>query len=131
MQSIPFPRQLQALETRGTGDSEGRVFLRILDVPADGGYTFTLLTSTKASLTVDDLPPATSPEARAQVCGAAGNAVQPVRLSAVLMAGKHRIRVQRDDAVENADDASSASPMLLWEGPGLERQPIPRSALQQ
>jgi hypothetical protein len=112
------------------GAMGARVFSRMLDVPADGGYTFTLLTSTKASLTIDDLPAVLTPEARAQVCGAAGNAVQPARVSAVLLAGKHRIRVQRDDAIENADGASAAMPLLLWEGPGVERQPIPASALQ-
>ena len=110
--------------------SSDKAFSRTLDIPTDGGYTFTLLTSTKASLAVDDLPAATTPEARAQVCGAAGNAVQPVRLSAVLRAGKHRIRVERDDAIENAGSANPAVPLLLWEGPGVEREVVPEGALQ-
>ncbi len=96
-----------------------RVFTSEFLVPADGGYTFTLLTSTGASLAIDDAKPAFSPKPRPQVCGSPGNAVQPIRLSAVLKAGSHHIRVTRDDALENADAPSPERPLLLWEGPNL------------
>jgi hypothetical protein len=113
--------------------SEGKVFERMIQIPADGGYTFTLLTSTNASLEVDDLPPLHTPKPRAQVCGAQGDAVQPVRVSAALHAGEHRIRIVRNAALENAvapSDASADDPVLLWEGPGLDRQPVPSTAYE-
>lgn len=89
-------------------------------IPADGGYTFTLLTSRKATLTVDDLA-ARSPELRIEVCGSMGDAVQPVRLSAALQAGLHRIRIALDAGIENepAGNVGASGPMLMWEGPGI------------
>ncbi len=103
-----------------------RVYTADLIVPADGGYTVTLLTSTKASLAIDGLRPALSPKPRPQVCGSPGNAVQPLRVSATLTAGPHRLRVTRDDSLENADTPSPELPLLLWEGPNIARpQPPP------
>jgi hypothetical protein len=100
-------------------------------IPADGGYTITLLTSRKARLRVDDLPPAESPELRIQVCGSMGDAVQPVRLSASLAAGLHRIRVELDPGVENepAGNLGTGGPALFWEGPGILPEPVPKNAL--
>ena len=112
--------------TRQAPEMGARTYTLDFRVPADGGYTFTLLTSTRASLAVDDGPAAFSPKPRPQVCGAPGDAVQPVRLSRVLRAGLHRLRVTRDNALENADVASPEVPFLLWEGPGMpqaERMP--------
>jgi hypothetical protein len=116
-----------ALAAVAAADSNGDAhnYTRMLNVPADGGYTFTLLTSTKGSLTIDDLPAAVTPQPRHQVCGAPGDAVQPVRVSAVLRGGLHRIRVERDDAIENAGVEKSGEPLLLWEGPGVARQLVP------
>lgn len=108
-----------------------KVFERLVRIPAPGGYTFTLLTSSKATFALDDLPPLDTPKPRAQVCGAAGDAVQPVRLSGVLAAGGHRIRIVREPGVENAASLPGApddQPVLLWEGPGLGREPIPQAA---
>ncbi len=42
---------------------------RNLTVPADGGYTFTVLTRNAAKVTLDDLPPVAAPTPRARVCG--------------------------------------------------------------
>ena len=81
-----------------------------LIIPADGGYTLTLLTSRKATVTLDDLPPVHSPELRIQVCGSLGDAVQPVRVSAALQAGVHRIRIQLQPGIEN-------EPAPTWGGP--------------
>jgi len=99
-----------------------------LAIPADGGYTITLLTSRRATLTLDDLPAARSPELRAQVCGSLGDAVQPVRLSAVLRAGLHRIRIELEPGIENEPAAASGGPALYWEGPQIGAEPIPASA---
>jgi hypothetical protein len=96
-------------------------------IPSDGGYTLTLLTSRKATLRVDDLPPVESPELRIQVCGSMGDAVQPVRLSAALAAGLHRIQIDLDPGVENESGGNlgSGSPMLVWEGPGILPEAVP------
>ncbi len=98
-------------------------FIRIA---TDGGYTFTLLTSTRASLAIDDVQVNTA-KLRPQVCGSPGNAVQAVRVSVVLTRGLHRIRIVRGPEIENAvsPNGTSEKPMLLWEGPGAERKPVP------
>jgi hypothetical protein len=101
-----------------------RVFDREIRIPQDGGYTFTLLTSTQGSLAIDNLLPVHSPKPRAQVCGSVGDAVQPTRVSVALSAGIHHIRIVRDDQMENAASASD-EPLLYWEGPGMARQAIP------
>ena len=103
--------------TRASVAEGSHVYTTGFNVPADGGYTITLLTSTKASLALDDGEPALSPKPQPQVCGSPGNAVQPVRVSAVLKAGPHRLRVTRDDSIENADVVAPDIPFLLWERP--------------
>jgi hypothetical protein len=100
-----------------------------LKVPADGGYTLTMLTSTTASLSIDGVR-AQSPRPRPQVCGSPGNAVQPIRLSVALSGGLHHITIERGPEIENATTgAASDMPLLLWEGPGILRQRVPTSAL--
>jgi hypothetical protein len=100
-------------------------------IPADGGYSLTLLTSRQASLTIDDLPAVRGPELRVQVCGSFGDAVQPTRLSAALLAGLHRIRIELEPGIENEPEGNlgSGGPLLMWEGPGLLPEAIPAAAL--
>ncbi|NYF90229.1 hypothetical protein RBB79_11625 [Tunturiibacter empetritectus] len=115
-----------ALETLLPGAS---VFDRILHVPANGGYTFTLLTSLEATMSIDGHS-AHSPKARRQVCGSEGDSVQAMRISTALTAGDHHIRIERRVGLENAQmppGPVSDQPLLLWEGPGIDRQPIPKS----
>jgi hypothetical protein len=100
---------------------------RFIQVPADGGYTFTWLTSAQGWLRIDDLAPVATPTARHQVCGSTGDAVEPVRTSVALARGWHRILVERDSSVENMDAAGAG--LLLWEGPGVERQRVPGESL--
>ncbi len=85
-------------------------------VPADGGYTFTILTDNEATITLDDDkgPPLHSPTPRARACGSTESAVQPVRFSAPLRAGRHGLYIM-----------TQSKPVVLWEGPGLLRQPLP------
>jgi hypothetical protein len=116
------PPSANPFENSATQSS--RVYSRYIYVPVDGGYTFILLASTEASLAIDGLPAAHSPEPRPQVCGSPGDAVQPTRLSVALKAGWHRIKATRRAEVENAASVSGV-PLLLWEGPGLTRQAIP------
>jgi hypothetical protein len=99
-----------------------------LAIPADGGYTITLLTSRRATLMLDDLPAVRSPELRIQVCGSMGDAVQPVRISAALQAGWHRIRIALDPGIENEPTPAAGGPALYWEGPQTLVAPVPGSA---
>jgi hypothetical protein len=105
-----------------------RVEDRMIRIPTDGGYTFTLLTSTQGSLQIDDLASVGTPTARRQVCGSVGDSVQPVRKSVALKHGMHRIHIERDAAIENAEPSfgeSIGAAVLLWEGPGISRQAAP------
>ena len=98
-----------------------------LVIPSDGGYTITLLTSRKATMTLDDLPPVRSPELRIEVCGLLGDAVQPVRVSAGLRAGYHRIRIQLEPGIENEPAPAIGGPAIYWEGPETPLEPVPAS----
>jgi hypothetical protein len=116
-------------EIQNGRETEYRGWVRI---PQDGGYTLTLLTSRRARLTLDDLATLESPELRMQVCGSSGDAVQPMRVSAALRAGLHRIQIELDPGVENEPEGNlggADSPVLLWEGPGLLPEAIPGAAL--
>jgi hypothetical protein len=101
-----------------------------LQIPADGGYTLTLLTSRRATLTFEDLPPARSPELRMQVCGSLGDAVQPVTISAGLRAGLHRIHIHLDPGIENAPQRIDGAPVLLWESATQLPERVPFAAFR-
>ncbi|HUB19475.1 MAG TPA: hypothetical protein VL990_12625 [Acidobacteriaceae bacterium] len=100
-------------------------------LPADGGYTFTLLTSRRATLAIDDLPAEESPELRIQVCGLLGDAVEPVRASGALRAGWHRIRIALDPGIENEpeENLGPGGPMLVWQGAGILPEAVPEGAM--
>ncbi|HTV83182.1 MAG TPA: hypothetical protein VME18_11065 [Acidobacteriaceae bacterium] len=97
-------------------------------IPWDGGYTITLLTSRLATFSIDDLPPAHSPELRSQVCGSPGNAVQATPLSAALRAGLHWIRIDLSPGIENEPQPTEGGPALYWEGPQTPLAPVPVAA---
>lgn len=99
-----------------------------LRVPADGGTTLTLLTSRRATLRFENLPPAASPELRMQVCGAMGDAVQATTVSAGLRAGLHRIHIHLDPGIENEPQRADGAPVLLWQSAGQLPEPIPAAA---
>lgn len=100
-----------------------------LNIPADGGYTLTLLTSTTSMLIVDGRR-AKSQTLRQQVCGSPGSAIQPIRLSMALARGLHSIQVQLGPEIENAGSSTQppTHPVLLWEGPGILQQTVPQEA---
>jgi hypothetical protein len=101
-----------------------------VDVPVDGGYTFTFLTSTTAQMTIDDTASVRSPEKQAQVCGSIGDAVQPLRSSLVLQGGPHRVSIIKGVEPENATALTPQDgPLLLWEGPDLRIERIPGAAI--
>ncbi|MDE3188944.1 MAG: hypothetical protein KGM96_15645 [Acidobacteriota bacterium] len=98
------------------------VWTGLIDVPADGGYTFHLMARDGARLVIDGMEVAKTGPPFAQVCGSPGNAVRYARGSLGLHAGKHALRV------EGLHFASPGSPRLMWEGPGLPLAEVPTAA---
>ena len=94
----------------------------LIDIPADGGYTFHLLDRDGARLTIDGVVVAKTGPPFAQVCGAPGNAMRYDRGSLGLRAGKHTLHV------EGLHSVSQGAPQLLWEGPGLPLTAVPPAA---
>jgi len=94
----------------------------LLDIPADGGYTFDLMARDGARLVIDGLEVAKTGPPFAQVCGAPGNAMRFDRGSLGLRAGKHRLHL------EGLHSLSDGAPQLLWEGPGLPLAEVPPAA---
>jgi hypothetical protein len=94
----------------------------LIDIPADGGYTFHLLARDGARVVIDGIEVARTGAAFAQVCGAPGNAMRYERGALGLRAGKHTLHL------EALHTASKGDPQLLWEGPGLALTAVPPAA---
>jgi hypothetical protein len=120
--ATPAPPSLYGGLAR-TQTGKETIWSGFLSVTGTAGYTFTLLTSREATLQIDDLPPAHSPEPRPQVCGSPGNAVQATRVSANLRAGLHRIRITLAPGVEN-EPSPDGQPVLYGESSIAPLAPI-------
>jgi hypothetical protein len=94
----------------------------LIDIPADGGYTFHLLDRDGARLVVDGVEVAKTGPPFAQVCGSPGNAMRYDRGSLGLRAGRHTLHL------EGLHSSSEGSPRLLWEGPALPLTDVPPAA---
>jgi hypothetical protein len=94
----------------------------LIDIPADGGYTFYLLARDGARLVIDGVEVAKTGSSFAQVCGSPGNAMRFDRGSLGLRAGKHALHV------EGLHSASAGAPRLMWEGPALSLTDVPSAA---
>jgi hypothetical protein len=94
----------------------------LIDIPADGGYTFYLLARDGARLVIDGVEVAKTGSSFAQVCGSPGNAMRYDRGSLGLRAGKHTLHL------EGLHSASEGAPRLLWEGPALPLTDVPPAA---
>ena len=94
----------------------------ILDIPADGGYTFHLMDSDGARLVLDGVEVARTGPPFANVCGTPGNATRYDRGSLGLRAGPHTFHVEQLHSV------SQGAPRVLWEGPSLSVEDIPSAA---
>jgi hypothetical protein len=94
----------------------------LIDIPADGGYTFHLLARDGARLVIDGVEVAKTGPPFAQVCRSPGNAMRYDRGSLGLRAGKHTFHL------EGLHSASQGSPRLLWEGPALPLTDVPQAA---
>jgi hypothetical protein len=94
----------------------------LIDIPADGGYTFHLLDRDGARLVIDGVEVARTGPPFAQVCGLPGDAMRYDHGSLGLRAGKHTFHL------EGLHSVSQGSPRLLWEGPGLPVTDVPPAA---
>ena len=94
----------------------------LIDIPADGGYTFHLLDRDGARLVIDGVEVAKTGTPFAQVCGSPGNAMRYDRGSLGLRAGKHSFHL------EGLHSVSQGVPQVLWEGPGLPLTDVPAGA---
>ena len=94
----------------------------LIDIPADGGYTFHLMARDGARLVIDGVEVAKTGPPFAQVCLTPGNAMRYDRGSLGLRAGKHTFHL------EGLHSASQGSPRLLWEGPALPLSDVPPAA---
>jgi hypothetical protein len=99
------------------------VFEGFIAIPADGGYSFTLLSKDGGELAIGGAVVATSPTPVAQVCGSVGNMVQAARGSIGLKAGLHAVRI----AITETEGPYGFD--LRWEGPGLTLSDVPAAAL--
>jgi len=94
----------------------------LVDIPADGGYTFHLIARDGARLVIDGVEVAKTGPPFAQVCGSPGNALRYDRGSLGLRAGKHTFHL------EGLRSVSQDAPRLLWEGPALPLTDVPAAA---
>jgi len=90
-----------------------------INIPADGGYTFHLIDSDGARLTIDGMDVAKTGPPFGLVCGAPGNALRYDRGAVGLRAGMHAIHI------EALSTATEGAPRLLWEGPGMTLADVP------
>lgn len=120
---------LAAGQGSAPSQTQPQVWTGFLRIPADGGYTLTLLTSRVATFQIDGLPPAHSPPLEMQVCGSLGDAVQPTQISAALRAGLHSVRIELSPGMENEPAGPNGQPILDWQGPQTPLAPIPAVAL--
>lgn len=93
-----------------------------IDVPADGGYTFHLMSRDGARLVIDGIQIAKTGPPFAQVCGSPGNAVRYDLGAIGLRSGLHTLHV------EGLHSVSQGPPRILWEGPSLPLTDIPPDA---
>ena len=100
------------------------VWEAMIDIPADGGYTFHLMARDGARLSIDGVELAKTGPPFAQVCGAPGNAMRYDKGSIGLRAGRHVFRL------EGLQFASPGEPRVLWEGPSLPLTDVPAQAYQ-
>lgn len=96
-----------------------------IDIPADGGYTFHLMSRDGARLVIDGIQIAKTGPPFAQVCGSPGNAVRYDLGSIGLRAGRHALHIEMLHSV------SQGPPRVLWEGPSLPLTDVPAEAFSR
>jgi hypothetical protein len=102
--------------------SYATVYDGLIDIPADGGYSFHLLARDGARLTIDGIPLVQTGTPFAEVCGSPSNAMRYAKGSIGLRAGKHTLHL------ESLQTISPGIPRLLWKGPGIHLTDVPAAA---
>jgi PA14 domain/PKD domain len=92
-----------------------------LDVPIDGGYSFSLIDRDGARLVIDGVEVAKTGPPFAQVCGSPGNAARYAVGAIGLRAGKHALHI------EGLHAESGGAPILLWQRNGSALANVPES----
>ena len=117
-------KQIEVTDLRRRPEGYGLSFDGFVDAPADGGYSFTLLSNDAGRIAIDGQVLGQTPTPVAQVCGLKGNAVRQVTGSIALARGRHRITV-----VETHSTGADGF-RVWWRGPGMgAAQEIPPAAL--
>ncbi len=116
--------RLAVADLRPRPANYGVSFSGYVTVPADGAYSFTLLSNDAGRLVIDGQVLAETPPPFAQVCGLEGNAVQQVTGFAALAKGPHTL------SVLETHTTGEDNFRLWWRGPGtVGVQEVPASAL--
>jgi hypothetical protein len=97
------------------GDDDGRE--GYLTVPADGGYTFTMMARDGARLRIGDVVLFDDRTVEALVCNGSGNRMQQLTASVALRAGRHRIAI-----------SGGAGVTLYWQTQGIRLEPVDEAA---
>lgn len=101
----------------------GYIFEGFIEMPRDGGYTFTELSRDGAQIEIDHHKLASNPPAWPQVCGSIGNSVQITSGTVAVKAGLHSLRIYMSH--QAGPDAFS----VKWQGPSMALQDIPANVL--
>jgi hypothetical protein len=93
-----------------------------LAIPDNGAYAFLVIANDSASIELDGTKVASAPAPFAQLCGLAGNAARPIRVSAALARGRHHLKISEThkSGVDNF--------RVLWQG-AQPLAPIPANLL--
>jgi hypothetical protein len=94
----------------------------LIQIPADGGYSFHLMARDGARIFIDGKMIARTGPPFGEVCGSPVNAVRYAVGAVGLRAGKHAVRV------ESLQSMSPGSPRLMWQGPGIGLADVPANA---
>ncbi|MDD5687549.1 MAG: PKD domain-containing protein [Elusimicrobia bacterium] len=104
-------------------DNYGLVFTGYIDIPVDGGYSFSIVSKEASQLYIGSTLVVSRTTKIPAVCGGNYNVFLEASGNVGLKAGKHFIRVILTE--RSGPDGLN----VRWEGPGLSWQDIPSSAL--
>jgi len=116
--TVYYPVTLGLVADSGRSDNVAAVFTGTLDIPTAGSWTFFLASDDGSKMYLSALP-----DPAALLINNDGlHGTTEVRGAATLAKGAKQVRIEFFEA------GSAASIMLLWEGPGVSRQPVPATA---
>ena len=118
--------RLEVASLRPRPENYATAFTGFVTVPADGAYTFTLLSNDAGRLVLDGQVLAQTPQPFAQVCGLKGNAVRQATGYAALAKGPHTL------SVLETHTTGPDNFRVWWRGPGQHGlEEIPSTALSR